>query len=91
MPTIRITRPHQLSHDEVRAHVEGLAVELHQQLDASYHWDGDTLRFSRSGASGWIEVGKDSVVVEVKLSMLLGPFKHKIEHAVNEYLDRHLA
>jgi putative polyhydroxyalkanoate system protein len=91
MPTIHISRPHRLSHDAVRAHVEGLAQELHQQLDADYHWEDDTLHFSRTGASGSIVVGKDSVVVEVKLSMLLGPFKSKVEHAVNEYLDRHLA
>jgi putative polyhydroxyalkanoate system protein len=91
MPTIRITRKHHLPHDEVRAHVENLAGELQQQLEASYHWDGDTLRFSRSGASGVIEVTKDTVVVEVKLSMLLSPFKGKVEKAVTRYLDQSLA
>lgn len=91
MPTIRISRKHHLPHDAVRSQVEKLAGELQKQLDASYQWDGDTLRFSRSGASGAIEVKKDSVEVEVKLSMLLSPFKGKVEQAVSDYLDKGLA
>lgn len=91
MPTIRIRRSHHLPHDTVRAHVEELAEQLQQQLDASYHWEGDTLRFARSGASGFIEVKPDGVEVEVKLSMMLSPFKGKVEKAVTDYLDKSLA
>jgi len=91
MPTIKISRKHHLPRAEARAHVEKLAGKLQQQLDASYHWDGDTLRFSRTGASGTIEVKPDSVEVEVKLSMVLSPFKGKVEKAVTEYLDKGLA
>jgi len=91
MPTIHITRPHKLSHDQVRAHVETLAGKLQQQLDASYHWEGDILRFSRSGASGRIEVGPDRVVVAVKLGMLLSPFRSRVEQSVQQYLAQHLA
>ena len=91
MPTIRISRKHHLSHDKVRAQVEKLAGELQQQLDASYHWEGDTLRFSRSGANGAIEVKPASVEVEVKLGMMLGAFKGKVEKAITDYLDKEFA
>ena len=90
MPTVRISRTHHLDHDQVRTLVEKLADELHKQLDADYHWDGDVLRFSRTGASGTIVVKPASVEVEVKLSMLLSPFKGKVEQAVSEYLDKEL-
>jgi putative polyhydroxyalkanoate system protein len=91
MPTIRIRRSHQLPHDEVCAHVEELAAELQQQLDADYHWEDDTLCFSRTGANGFIAVKPDTVEVEVKLSMMLSPFKGKVEKAVTDYLDKTLA
>jgi putative polyhydroxyalkanoate system protein len=90
MPTISISRPHDLSHDEVREHIEELAGELQEQFDASYRWEGDTLHFSRSGANGVIEVTPDAVKVVVKLSMVMSPFKGKVEKAVTEYLDEHL-
>lgn len=87
MPTVHISRTHHLSHEKARKQVERLAEELHRQLDADYHWEGDTLRFSRSGASGYVALRSSSVEVEVKLSMLLSPFKSKVEQAVSEYLD----
>jgi len=91
MPTIRIVRPHHLPHAEIRADVEELAAELQQKLRAVFHWEGETLCFSRTGASGTIKVGEDSVAVEVKLSMALSPLKARVEKTVTDYLDEKLA
>lgn len=91
MPTIHISRQHDLAPDQARAQVEKLAAQLQQELDASYHWDGDTLRFNRTGANGYIAVKPDSIEVEVKLGMLLGAFKGKVEQAINDHLDESLA
>jgi putative polyhydroxyalkanoate system protein len=91
MPTIRIVRQHHLPHDEVRADVEELAAELRDKLRADFHWDGDTLCFSRTGASGTIKVGEDSIAVEVNLSLALSPLKSRVETTVTDYLDRKLA
>jgi putative polyhydroxyalkanoate system protein len=88
---VRIVRPHRLDHAHIRAEVEALATELEHKLHARCHWDGDTLRFSRAGASGHIEVGKDSIAIEVKLGMVLAPLRAKVERTVTDYLDRHLA
>ena len=34
-------------------------------------WDGNVLRFSRSGVEGALEVARDSIVLDAKLGFLL--------------------
>ena len=91
MSVIRISRPHRLDHAHIRAEVESLAAELQHKLHASYHWEGDTMCFSRTGASGHIRVERDSIAIELKLNLALSPLKSKVERTVMDYLDRHLA
>ena len=91
MAKIHIKRSHNLSHDEARARVEEIAKDLKGKLDADYAWDGDSLRFKRSGASGSIDVGDGFIELDVKLGMLLAPMKGKIEDTVRKQIDVALA
>jgi len=91
MPNIRIKRRHDMPRDEVKRHVDRLADDLKERLQAECRWQGDSLCFTRSGASGQIDVTDDSVTVDVKLGLLLAPFKDSVETAVREYLDENLA
>ena len=90
MSRIHVERSHALSHDAVRAKAEKLAERLAREYDVRYQWRGDTLEFKRSGADGQIEVGADTVRVEVRLGLLLsamgGMIKREIEKALDEYL-----
>ena len=90
MAVIKTIRKHQLGADAVRDKVEQIAQKLQKDLDASYHWEGSTLKFNRSGASGHIAVSDDQVEVEVKLGMLLSALKGTIEKTLNEELDQRL-
>jgi putative polyhydroxyalkanoate system protein len=91
MSLIRIERTHRLDHAHIRAEVESLAAELEHKLHGRYHWEGDTLRFSRAGASGQISVHPSSIVIEVKLGLALMPLRASVERTLKDYLDRHLA
>ena len=91
MAKIHIKRSHNLSHDEARARVEEIAKDLKDKLDADYTWDGDSLRFKRSGASGSIDVGDDVIELNVTLGMLFTPLKGKIEDTVRQHMDVVLA
>lgn len=91
MAVIEIRREHALGIDELRRRVEQLAVDLEQDLDARYQWQGDTLSFSRSGASGTVELGEGEVAVRVKLGMLHSALKGRIEKVLDERLDEVLA
>ena len=55
------------------------------------HWEGDTLHFSRTGASGTITLDPERLEIQVELGLLLRPFTNAVEQSVNEYLDEYLA
>ena len=87
MPTITLTRKHSLERKVVRARVEEIARGLQKELNAHYAWNGDSLQFSRSGASGTISISEESVQIDVKLSAILSPVKSKIEGAIRERFE----
>lgn len=90
MSKIKVTRQHAIGEDKARAAVEKLASSLREELDADYHWEGSTLRFKRTGASGHIDVSDDDVKIEIKLSMLLSPLKGRIAKTIEEKMDQYL-
>ncbi|MBD3671251.1 MAG: polyhydroxyalkanoic acid system family protein [Gammaproteobacteria bacterium] len=90
MAHIRINRAHSMDNKSIREEVQKLADKLSQELEARYQWNGDRLEFERSGASGFIAIGENNLNIELKLGMLLSPFKGKVEQSISEYLDRHL-
>jgi putative polyhydroxyalkanoate system protein len=92
MTNIHLKRNHNLDRDDARAKVEELAESLKDKLGAEYHWDGDTLRFQRTGASGFIDVSREGVVeVDVKLGLVLRPMKGVIEKSISEGFETALA
>ena len=61
MTDISIRRKHGKTHSEARAASEHMASELKEEFGLNYAWDGDVLRFKRSGVSG--ELALDEVEV----------------------------
>jgi putative polyhydroxyalkanoate system protein len=76
--------------DKARVEVEKLAQAFESELHASYEWDGNRLLFECPGASGTIDVGDDSVGLDLKLSLLLAPMKKKIKLGIEDRLDKTL-
>ncbi len=91
MATIDIRRPHAIGKDRARSAAETVAQRLEQKLQIRYHWDGDDLKFERSGASGCIHVTDQEVRVLVDLGLMLRPMKGKVEQKVHQYLDEALS
>ena len=87
MALIHIKREHGLSLEQARQKVEDLAQSLEEEFKVEHSWDGNVLRFKRTGATGAVGVGEKSVEVKIKLGMVLVPMKSKIERAINESLD----
>ncbi len=88
MANIHIKRAHKLARDEARARIEKIAEDLANKLDAEYAWQGDSLHFKRTGASGCIDVGDDFVECNVKLGMLLAPMKGRVEASLVENIHK---
>ena len=90
MPNIDIRRPHQLSIADARAVVDLVAARMHEKFGTTGQWRGDTLEFSRTGISGSIAIGSNSVQVRAQLGLMLAPLKGMIEQEIRHKLDEHL-
>ncbi len=88
MALIHIKREHRYTRDQARTRIDDLAQELAESLKVRYVWDGDVLRFKRTGAVGAVALGENVVDIKVKVSGVLAPMKGKIEKAIVEALDK---
>jgi putative polyhydroxyalkanoate system protein len=90
MATIHIKRQHNLGRDVARQRIEQVANDLQDRLNAKWSWQGDSLRFERSGASGSVQVGEDFVEFKIKLGLLLTPLKGSIEQTIEQEVEKAL-
>lgn len=89
MPKIDIRRPHALPLDQARAVVDKVAARMREKFDMQSQWQGDTLRFSRSGVTGGIAVEPESVHVTAELGLMLSPLKGMVEQEIRRKLDEY--
>ncbi len=88
MSVIDIHRPHTLDKEHARQAAELLAQDLSRQFDVDYQWQGDVLRFRRSGVKGQLNITQSDLNVRLELGMLLSPFKARIEQEIHSQLDQ---
>lgn len=88
MAHISIHRNHELGLEDARIQVEKIAETLKEKLKSEYSWEGNTLKFKRSGASGTIDVSDNSFDLEITLGLALRPMKGMIEKTILENLDQ---
>ena len=87
MATISVVKTHHLSHAKAKTVAEKMAKDLHRRFDLECTWDGDECRFTRSGLTGRMLVGKDRIALDVKLGFLLSAVAPSIERAIHDQLD----
>ncbi|MDC0663183.1 polyhydroxyalkanoic acid system family protein [Marinobacter sp. SS21] len=88
MAVIDVHRSHSLDHEHARQAAETLAQDLSKQFDVHYQWDGDVMRFKRSGVKGQLDITPQDIHVHLELSLLLRPFKNRIEQEIHRQLDQ---
>ena len=88
MSVIDVHRAHTLDKDHAREAAEALARDLSSQFDLNYQWEGDHLKFKRSGVKGHLNITGDDLHVHLELGMLLRPFKSRIEQEIHSQLDQ---
>jgi putative polyhydroxyalkanoate system protein len=87
MADIKVVRKHRLSVAQAKKIAQKTADDLASEYDLQSEWHGDTLRFSRSGVDGSMAVSAHEIRLDVKLGLLLGAFKSKIEQHIEHRLD----
>lgn len=87
MSAIDITRRHTLDHEHAVEAADKLAKSLSQRFDVDYQWEGDVLRFKRTGVKGQMTVNPEDIHVHLELGLMLRPFKGRIEQEIHNHLD----
>ncbi|WP_339800585.1 polyhydroxyalkanoic acid system family protein [uncultured Marinobacter sp.] len=88
MSSIEVRRTHSLDQSHARDAAEELAKDLSQKFDVDYHWEGDLLRFHRSGVKGQLDISPEDIHVHLELGMMLRPFRSRIEDEIHSQLDK---
>src|SRR5262245_36097838 len=86
---IVVRRTHGLGLARAKRLAEQFARRLRAEYGGSYAWEGNDLRFMRTGASGVVSVTKDDVDIRVELSLLLTPLRAQIEREIRAFCDEH--
>ena len=82
MADIRITQAHKLTHKKAKAAAQKVADQMAEEYDMAAEWDGDVLRFKRSGVSGVLTVLEKEAHLEISLGFLFKAFAPTIEEKV---------
>ena len=91
MPRIKYQRGFTLQRDEARRRLQGLMERFGEQYGFTCRWTDDTrVDVKGRGVSGWMTVGSDAVSLELNLSLLLSPFKSRIEDGISRKIEQAL-
>ncbi len=88
MSDIHIKRAHGTTLVKAKKAAQNIADKMQDSLELETEWDGNTLWFERTGVNGMIEVSKTEITIEVKLGMMLKPFKAKIQETIEQNMDK---
>ena len=88
MSVIDIHRAHSLDKEHAREAAETLAKYLSKQFDVNYQWEGDLLKFKRSGVKGQLDISENDLHIRLELGLMLRPFKSRIEQEIHSQLDQ---
>ena len=73
--------------EQARAAADGLAVSLSERFSVDYAWEGNVLKFKRTGVKGQLEVTSGNIHIRLELGFLVRPFKDRIEQEIHNHLD----
>jgi putative polyhydroxyalkanoate system protein len=91
MADIEFTKSHSLTIAKAKALVQQAAEALAVEYGLSSEWQGNTLRFHRSGVDGQMHVTDSEIRLHVTLGFLLSAFKGKFIEHIEDHFDRLLA
>jgi len=88
MADISITQQHSLSPDAARGAAQKVADKLAGEYGLNCKWDGNILRFDRSGVEGSLALEERQAQLRIKLGFLMAAFASTIEQKVAESMRK---
>ncbi|MEG2031313.1 MAG: polyhydroxyalkanoic acid system family protein [Janthinobacterium sp.] len=88
MADINIVQQHKLTAVKAREAAQQVADKLAREYDLACAWDGDVLRFERSGVDGSLTLEKEQAELNIKLGFMLSAFAATIEGKIAEKMRK---
>lgn len=88
MADISIVQAHSLTPERARAAAQEVADKIAREYGLSCNWDGNVLRFERSGVTGALTLSAQQAAMEIDLGFLMGAFAPAIRAKVAEKMQR---
>lgn len=88
MAQISYVQQHQLTPEHARAAAQKVADRMAREFDLACVWEGDVLRFARSGVEGALTLQKQQAALNITLGFMMSMFAAKIESKVAENMRK---
>ena len=88
MADIDIVQTHNLTPERARAAAQEVADKIAREYGLACNWDGDVLRFERSGVNGALTLRDQQAAMEINLGFLMGAMAPSIRAKVAEKMQR---
>ncbi len=88
MADIHIVQEHTLGKDAARSAAQQVADKLAGEYGLGCRWDGDVLRFARSGVEGALTLDDQTAAMRIKLGLFAMPFAAAIEAKVTQNMRK---
>ena len=91
MADISIIQQHTLTPAAARAAAQKVADKLASDYGLQCKWEGDVLRFERSGVEGMLALEQSQAALRIKLGFMMSAFAPAIEQKVAESMRKTFA
>lgn len=88
MADISIVQEHRLSPERARVAAQKVADKIAAEYGLACRWDGDVLRFERSGVEGTLTLEERRALMRIRLGFLMSVFASTIEAKVAEKMRK---
>ena len=88
MADINIVQEHHLAPEQAREAAQQVADKLAEQFELACRWDGDVLRFERSGVNGALTLRANEAQLQIALGFPISAFAAQIEAKVSEKMRK---
>lgn len=97
MPKIKIAQSHALSREDLEKRVDDYLIKLRddkmKMVDFDFKWKDDKqgVDLTGKGFKGFVKVADNEVEIKVDLSLMLSPFKGKVEDGLKRGIVKYLS
>ena len=88
MADIEITQPHSMMPDDARVAAQQVADKMAADFGMECKWDGQVLRFERTGVDGTLVVGERDARLEIRLGLMMKAFAPMVQEKLARKMQK---